>query len=87
MRIALFQDVDAEEGYGLCIDGEKREGDGYARISGYVEVEFPPLESEAVEAQLAEIGAVRSLRQRWFDEACRVIEQRRAALEAQSTGS
>ena len=87
MKIALFQDVDADEGYGLCIDEQTREGDGYVRISGYVEVEFPPLEPEAVESQMEEIERVRSWRERWFNDACRMIEQRRTALEAQSTGS
>lgn len=85
MKIALFQDVSSE--FGPRIHEESHDMEGYIRVSGYVEVEFPPLEPEAVEQQLAVIAETAALQRELYDDMFRRIEQRRAALTAQSTDS
>jgi hypothetical protein len=86
MKIALFQDIDSEFGPRIGDESQERE-DGYMRVSGYLEIEFPPLEPEAVARQLAAIDSTKAFQQELFEEMWRRIEARRAALTEQSSSS
>lgn len=78
MRLALFQDIGSDTP--PRVGGEALELVGYFRVSGYVEVEFPPLEAEHIEQQLAAIDKARGELREEFKGVLRALQSQRATL-------
>ena len=83
MRLALFIDIGvAQPPRALSESFETVEG--YCRISEYVEVEFPPLDSECISRQLGAIDKYANEVRQEFERLARTIQAQRETLTAHS---
>lgn len=83
MKLALFKNTQYSFGDSAACEAVMENCDGYARVSEYVEVDFPPLSDEAaIQQQLGALDRTeRELREK-FQQHLDGIKSRRAELLA-----